>query len=147
MTTTTERRVAPAARDGVRVRDVMSRDFVRVTEDVSLLEAFGVMVRVGVHHLPVVGPDGRCLVLLDMSTLVRRLPEDLIAQGAAPLRLPGAAGPLCVLADEPLARAAAAMDDAGADACCAVDPHGIMLGLLTARDVLAAVGRGVAVTA
>lgn len=128
--------------DTALVSDVMTRDFIRVTPEVSLLEAFGVMVRSGVHHLPVVGADGRCLVLLDMTAVIRRLPEDLVAQGTAPLRLPGSAGALAVLADEPLTRAAATMDDAGADACCAVDSHGTMVGLLTARDVLAAVGHG-----
>jgi len=122
--------------DAVRVCEVMTRDFVRLTPDVSLLEAFGAMVRSGVHHMPVVRADGRCLVLLDMTTVLRRLPEDLVAQGTAPLCPPGSAGPLSVLADAPLTFAAAVMDDAGADACCAVDAQGRMVGLLTARDVL-----------
>lgn len=121
-----------------RVRDAMTADFVRVAPDVSILEAFAAMVRSGVHHLPVVNDDGRCTVLLDMATVVRRLPEDVVAQGRAPLRLPGSAGPLSVLADDPLTSAAAAMTDAAADACCAVDRRGRMVGLLTARDVVAA---------
>ncbi|HET7310633.1 MAG TPA: CBS domain-containing protein [Mycobacteriales bacterium] len=141
MTTTVRRPARHLGLEEMRVRDVMTRDFIRLGTEVSLLEAFGAMVRSGVHHMPVVRANGRCLALLDMTTVVRRLPEDLVAQGAAPLVVPGSIGPLSVLVDEPLTSAAAAMHDVGSDACCAVDAHGRMVGLLTARDIVAAVGR------
>ncbi|HET6818677.1 MAG TPA: CBS domain-containing protein [Mycobacteriales bacterium] len=144
MTTTAQPTVGHDALADIRVRDVMTRDFRRLTTEASLLEAFGAMVRSGVHHMPVIRPNGRCLALLDMTTVVRRIPEDLVAQGAAPLVLPGESSPLSVLAGERLTRAAAAMDDTGTDACCVVDDHGRMIGLLTARDVVAAVGRAAA---
>lgn len=143
MTMTARRSTRQNGLADVRVRDVMTRDFFRVGTDVSLLEVFGAMVRSGVHHMPVVRANGRCLALLDLPTVVRRLPEDLVAQGTAPLVLPGAFGPLSVLVDELLPNAAAAMDDAGTDACCAVDARGRMVGLITARDIVAAVGRSV----
>jgi CBS domain-containing protein len=119
----------------------MTRDFRCLTPDTFLLEAFAAMLGSHVHHLPVVGPDERCLLVLELTAVVRRLPEDLVAQGNAPLVSPGAIGPLSIRDDELLTRAAAAMTDAGTDACCPVDPLGRMVGLLTVCDVVAAVAR------
>lgn len=140
MATTLESAPRSVSLGGVLVRDVMTRDFIQLAPDTSLLGAFATMVQTHVHHIPVVNPDGRCLTLLELTGVVRRLPEDLVAQGSAPLVLPGSPGPLLVRADESLTHAAAAMNAAGTDACCVVDAPGHMVGLLTARDVVAAVG-------
>ena len=64
-----------------------------------------------------------------------------MTRGGVALHQFGAVGPLSVLADVPLTQAAVSMDAAGVDACCVVDVHGRLVGLVTARDVVAAVAR------
>lgn len=139
MTVTVERR---STDEIVRrpVANVMTRDIRRVPPEASVFEVFATMVRAQVHHVPVVRDDGRCVALLDFPAVVRRLPEALVTQGAAPLLLPGMSGPVEVLPAESLADAAAAMDASDVDACCVVDEHGVLLGLVTARDIVRSVG-------
>lgn len=130
----------------LRARDVMSQCLVSVGSDTTIFGAYDAILRHRVHHLPVVAADGSCLALLDVVGLAERMPEAWMTAGETPLWEPaGPAGPLSVLPDTPLREAAAHMDAAGVDACCVVDQHGRLLGLITARDVIAAVaGRKVA---
>jgi CBS domain-containing membrane protein len=123
------------------VSAVMTRDVVQASSSASLFEAFELMARAHVHHLPVVRPDGRCIALLDAVSVAQRLPEAWVTRGGVSLYQLGAVGPLSVLPDVPLAHAAASMDAAGVDACCVVDERGHLVGLLTARDVIAVVAR------
>ena len=128
----------------LRVGDVMTRQVVSVTPDDSLFAAFDAIASHGVHHLPVVRPDGHCVAILDAVTISERMPEAWLTRGHTPLWRPnGHIGPVCVLADTPLRHAAAEMDAAGVDACGVVDEHGALIGILTSRDLVAAVaGRG-----
>lgn len=117
----------------------MTRNVVRVPPRASLLQAFDLMSRTGVRHLPVVDFDGRCLDILSAFAVARRLPEAWATADVATSSRAGAVGPLSVLPETRLVDAASAMDHAGVDACCIVDDRGRFLGLLTARDVVAAV--------
>lgn len=125
----------------VPVSAVMSRNLVTAAPHSSLFEAFELMARNRVHHLPVVRQDGRCIALLDAVSVAERMPEAWVTRGGVALQQFGAVGPLSVLADVPLTQAAVSMDAAGVDACCVVDVHGRLVGLVTARDVVAAVAR------
>jgi len=123
------------------VSTLMSRDIVRATPRSSLFDAFELMARAHVHHLPVVRADGRCVALLDAVSVAQRLPEAWVTRGGVGLHQLGEVGPLSVLPDQPLGKVAAAMDAAGVDACCVVDVHGRLIGLVTARDLIAALAR------
>ena len=122
------------------VRDAMTREVISVGPDASLFTAFDLLMAHHVHHLPVVRADGRCVAILDAVTIAERMPQAWVTRGLTPLHQPnGKAGPPCVLADASLRSAAAAMDSAGVDACGVVDRHGVLVGLLTSRDLIAAV--------
>lgn len=123
------------------VSAVMSRNVVRAAPQSSLFEAFELMAHAHVHHLPVVRPDGRCVALIDAVSVAQRLPEAWVTRGGVALHQLGEVGPLSVLPDLPLAKVAASMDAAGVDACCVVDVHGRLIGLVTARDLIAALAR------
>jgi CBS domain-containing protein/uncharacterized protein (DUF2267 family) len=123
----------------VPVSAVMTTNLVTVGEDATLFDAFELMTHAHVHHLPVVRHDGRCVAVLDTASVARHLPEAWVSRTTPPLHGKTAARPVSVLAREPLSKAARVMNTAGVDACCVVDAHGLLLGLLTARDIVAAV--------
>ena len=125
----------------VPVSAVMTRELVTASPHSSLFEAFELMASNRVHHLPVVRRDGRCIALLDAVSVAERLPEAWVTRGGVALQRFGAVGPLSVLPDVSLSHAAVSMNAAGVDACCVVDVHGRLVGLVTARDVVAAVAR------
>lgn len=130
--------------DGARVRDVMTHDVISVAPDASIFVAFDTLRQHRIHHLPIVRGDGRCVAVVDAMWVTAHLPEALVSMDTTPIwRSAGSAGPLSVSPDLPLRRAAAQMDDAGTDACCVVDRHGQLVGLLTCHDIIATVaGRG-----
>jgi CBS domain-containing protein len=123
------------------VSSVMTRDVVHARLDTSVFEAFELMAHAHVHHLPLVRSDGHCVAMLDAVTVAQRLPEAWVMRGGVALQQIGTVGPLSVLPDVTLAHAALAMDAAGVDACCVVDVHGRLIGVVTARDVIAVVAR------
>lgn len=135
-----QHRVLEKVSRALRAGDVMSLSPVAVAPETTVFSAYDTMLRRRIHHLPVVSPDGRCLVLLDLVELAARMPDALRTAGRTPLWDPaGTAGPLRVLPETPLRKVAAQMDAACADACCVTDEQGRLLGLITARDVIAAV--------
>ena len=135
-----QHRVLEKVSHNLRASEVMSASPVTVAPETTIFSAYDTILRHRIHHLPVVSPDGRCLVLLDLVDLARRMPDALRTAGRTPLWDPaGTAGPLSVLAETPLRKVAAQMDAACADACCVTDEDGRLLGLITARDIIAAV--------
>lgn len=123
------------------VADVMSARLVTVAPDDSLLSAWELMARGEIHHLPVV-VNGRCLSVLDDRIVAASLANPL----ARPHRRVTDVMPArvhCVVADTPLRRAAEIMYMERATAVPVVDEHMTLLGLVTDRDVLAAVACGV----
>lgn len=131
-----------ARRDDVghlKARDVMTSTFVSVAPGDSPFTAYEVITKNNVHHLPVVDRTGRCVTILDSVTAIARASEMLLHSNAHLLELQGLGRPVCVLPDTSLRRVATEMTLTGNDACGVVDEHGRMLGLITARDIVAAV--------
>ncbi|GAA3235819.1 CBS domain-containing protein [Nonomuraea helvata] len=117
---------------------VMSRVLVAIKPDESPLMAWELMRRADVHHLPVL--DGRhVLGILTREQVAASWSGGPQEQSSRQVRtlLQGERRPV-IRPDTPLARVAAAMLDAGCDALPVVDAGGL-IGLVTARDVLAAV--------
>lgn len=137
------RRAAAAARpDGIErltAQDVMTSTFVSVAPGDSPFTAYDVITKNNVHHLPVVDDAGRCVTILDSVTAIARASETLLHSNARLLELQGLGRPVCVLPETPLRRVASEMTTTRNDVCGVVDRHGRMLGLITARDIVAAV--------
>jgi CBS domain-containing protein len=120
------------------VGEAMSTDLLAVTDGESAVMAWELMRKGGYHHLPVVANDGRLIDVLDAETLaavwdsggpdrMRRPVGDFV--GARPL-------PRVTAADR-VATAARAMRAAGIDFVPVVDDNGRLVGLFTARDLVA----------
>ena len=119
--------------------DVMTDRFFYVSPGDSAFAAYDLITKHRVHHLPVIAHNGRCVAILDSVTAIARASETLLHNHGKLAELRGDDRPVCVLPETPLQRVAAAMTFTGTDACGVVDEHGRMLGLITARDVVAAV--------
>ena len=119
--------------------DVMTRRLVTVTPDDSLLAAAELLSRSHFRHLPVVGPAGRCLGVIDDRMLTAAW---LAGPFAPPQRRVGEIVPVrvhCVRPGTTVGRIAEIMLAEGTTAVPVVDEHRDLLGLVTDRDVLAAV--------
>ena len=123
---------------GLPVSAVMTRAPVTIATDATFVDAFELMTHAHVHHLPVVRADGHCVAILDAVSVAKHLPEALTTP-THPLAEAGAVGPLSVLPDVPVSSAAGAMEAARVDACCVVDRHGRLVGIVTARDFITVV--------
>ena len=122
--------------------DVMTRDVITSSPHASVFAALEALTGRRIHHVPLVTETGHCVEILDTATAIRRLTRAW-SEEAVPVADPAPHdGPLSVLPETPLQHVAVAMDSAFVDACCVVDSHGRMLGLITARDIVAAVSRG-----
>jgi CBS-domain-containing membrane protein len=122
---------------------LMSTPVVAVTTEHSIAAAWEAMRDRRVHHLVVM--DGHRLAsVLDDRTLAARWPAggpevvysikvgDLVARGAR-----------SVLPDQPASDVARVMMEGHCDAVPVVTTAGVLLGLVTATDLIAAVARGV----
>jgi len=120
------------------VSAVMRRDVPAIAPGQTLSTAAGLMRRTGCHHLPVVRDDGRCIAVLDELTVARRLRADSGATIVADVleRRPRAG----VRPEAPVSAAARGILLNGTGAVPVVDRHGALVGLLTAGDLLAAIG-------
>jgi len=118
---------------------VITDSFISLSLDDSPFAAYDLITRSGVHHLPVINWQGQCVAMLDAVVALARASEELLHPQARLLELRGAVRPLGVLPETSLRRVATKMTNAGVDACVVVDERGRMLGLITARDVVAAV--------
>lgn len=124
----------------VRVAQVMSRTLVAVEPDESPLMAWELMRRADVHHLPVVEGNGRLHGVLTREDLTARWSGGPLEQSRGRV---GAlvAGRRCphVTLEACLADAAAAMIGAGVDAIPVLGESAVLVGMITATDVLRAV--------
>jgi CBS domain-containing protein len=122
-----------------RVADLMSTVLYAVARDETVLVAWETLERSGFHHLPVVETDGHCIGLLDRA-------EVAVACAAPAASLSGhrvdgllqGRRPAVVHEEDTARRAATVMNYTGADALPVVGDQGILVGLLTARDIVAA---------
>ncbi|TYB43937.1 CBS domain-containing protein [Actinomadura chibensis] len=121
------------------VAELMSRDLLTIAEDESVLMAWELMCKAEVHHLPVADVQGGFLGVVDAQTLTAAwnatTPRDARRPVTTllPHRHPAAVRPRATVAE-----AARAMLEAGTDYTPVTDEHGALVGLVTARDLIAA---------
>lgn len=126
--------------DVTSVADVMSVRLLTVGPDDSLLSAWELMARGDIHHLPVV-VHGRCLSVVDDRIVAGALTNPLVrAHRRVSDVMPAQVH--CVPPDMPLRRAADIMRAERLTAVPVVDAHLTLVGLVTDRDVVAAVADG-----
>ncbi|MEV1243425.1 HPP family protein [Nonomuraea sp. NPDC050022] len=124
--------------ESLTAKQVMSRILVAIRPEESSLMAWELMRRGDVHHLPVV-EDGHVLGVLtreDVAASWSGGPEEQFRRQVRGLL--GSRRRPRVQPDMSLSEVAAVMLDAGCDALPVVSEEGL-IGLITARDVLAAV--------
>ncbi|ASI98301.1 IMP dehydrogenase [Thermococcus celer] len=98
-----------AAKEGSRVRDVMTGEVITVDENVSVEEALETMVSRRVSRLPVVDGDGKLVGIITMSDLTRRKKyRNAVRDANGDLIVAAAVGPFDI-------ERAKALDRAGAD--------------------------------
>jgi CBS-domain-containing membrane protein len=126
----------------VTAAQLMSTPVVAVTAEHSLAAAWEAMRERQVHHLVVLDQYGLAAVL-DDRTLAAHWPSggpeaphrtqvgDVVRHGVA-----------CVQPDDPAAAVARVMTGGRCDAVPVVTAGGVLLGLVTATDLVAAVARG-----
>jgi CBS domain-containing protein len=121
------------------VADLMSTALYTVAEDETVLLAWEVLERSGFHHLPIVHADGRCAGLLDRADLAVACaaPASSLSGGRVGSLLRGRR-PAAAHSEDTVLKAAAVMTYNGADALPVVGEHGLLVGILTARDIVAA---------
>ncbi|TYB45004.1 CBS domain-containing protein [Actinomadura chibensis] len=121
------------------VAELMSRDLLTIAEDESVLMAWELMCKAEVHHLPVADVQGGFLGVVDAQTLTAAwnaiAPRD--ARRPVTTLLPDRR-PATVRPQAAVSEAARAMLDAGTDYAPVTDEHGALVGLVTARDLIAA---------
>jgi CBS domain-containing membrane protein len=122
------------------VADVMSTDVLTVSAEETTLMAWELMRQAGYHHVPVVSADGHCIGVLDAETMAAAW------DGGGPdrMRMPvsavvGHRRPPHVTVSDSIASTARAMLTAQLDYVAVTDDDDRLVGLVTARDLVAAV--------
>ena len=122
----------------LRARDVMSASLVVVHADDTLLVAWESMSAMGVHHLPVLDGDRLLAIVSERELAVQWVIEPLEQQRRHIRELaqhrPAQVGP-----DDDLRHVADCMRISDTDAVAVTGRDGSLQGLITAKDVLAAV--------
>ena len=131
--------------DTVTAAQLMSGPVIAVTTEHSLAVAWETMRQRRVHHVAVLAEDGLSAVL-DAVTLAGHWPAggpeaphehrvgEVVTHGVR-----------CADPDDPATEVARLMVDGGCDAVPVVTATGVLLGLVTATDIVAAVARGTVV--
>jgi CBS-domain-containing membrane protein len=139
MTTAAVRPDPPLVAASLLAGDVMSRRLVTVSPDDSLLAAWELLSRGDFRHLPVVGPDGRCLGVVDDRMLTVAWLAGSVVQARRQVREIMPPRVHCVRPYAPLGMVAEIMLAERATVVPVVDERRALLGLVTDRDVVAAV--------
>ncbi len=135
----TQTAVVSHALEDLRARDVMSTVLLTVGPDESVLMAYELMSRAGVHHIPVVTSTGHCLGLLDAPTLMQEWYPAPLSRQRRPVRALLRNRTPAVEPGDSLHFVAEQLHINDVDALPVVDAQGRLLGLVTSRDVVAAV--------
>ncbi|ADT85019.1 IMP dehydrogenase [Thermococcus barophilus] len=98
-----------AAKEGQKVKDIMTKEVITVEEDISVEEAMKIMVKNRIDRLPVVNKKGKLIGLITMSDLVlRKKFKNAVRDENGDLLVAAAVGPFDL-------KRALALDRAGAD--------------------------------
>ncbi|MFG2887881.1 HPP family protein [Streptomyces sp. NPDC048297] len=119
------------------VRSLMDTAPYSVGEDETLLMAWEVLERSGQRALPVVRTDGCCAGVLDRAELAVACAGAALS-GQRARDLVHSRRTVRIHPEESLSHAAAVMSQEDTDALPVTDQHGQLVGLLTARDYVAA---------
>ncbi|MFI6355284.1 HPP family protein [Streptomyces sp. NPDC050743] len=123
----------------IAVRSLMDAAPYSIGEDESVLMAWEVMERSEQRQLPVVRGDGCCAGVLDRAELAVACAAAAVTLSRRTVReLVHARRTVTVHPEESMLRAAAVMTEERLDALPVTDPRGRLVGLLTARDYVAA---------
>lgn len=123
--------------EGRPTAGLMTRDLLTIAASESVLMAWELMCKAEVHHLPVTDDEGGFLGVVDAQTLTstwsaagpqhaRRPVTSLL-----PPRPPAAVRPSATVRE-----AARAMLDSNTDYVPVTDDRGVLVGLITARDLI-----------
>ncbi|TDE33956.1 CBS domain-containing protein [Actinomadura sp. 6K520] len=119
--------------------DVMTRDLLTIAASESVLMAWELMCKAEVHHLPVVDDEGGFLGVVDAQTLASTwnsaTPRD--ARRPVTVLLPPRP-PTAVRPSAAMPEVAGTMLEAAADYVPVTNGYGVLVGLITARDLIAA---------
>lgn len=124
----------------LRARDVMTRDVLTLGPDATVEQALAAMNELGVRHLPVV-LDGRLAGLVDDRLVALAHLADGAPDRRAVVALMTHYVPQVTL-ETLLPRVARLLGDGGCDAVVVME-DGVLVGLVTATDVVDAVARAV----
>ncbi|WP_067808136.1 CBS domain-containing protein [Actinomadura formosensis] len=121
------------------VDELMTRDLLTIAAEESVLMAWELMCRAGVHHLPVTDDEGAFLGVVDAQTLTAEWHAATPCDARRPVTtLLPSRPPVTVRPTATVAEAARAMLEADRDHAPVTDERGVLLGLITARDLIAA---------
>ncbi|ANP51660.1 CBS domain-containing protein [Streptomyces griseochromogenes] len=117
---------------------LMDRTPYSISEDETLLMAWEVCERSRQCHVPVVRQDGCCAGVLDRAELAVACGDPAVTLSCKRVRdLVHGRRTVTVHAEDSVVRAAAVMTEECLDALPVTDPHGKLVGLVTARDYVA----------
>jgi CBS domain-containing protein len=120
------------------VADVMTRDLLTITPTESVLMAWELMRQARCHHLPVVDDEGRCLGVLDAQTLAATWETGGPDRARKPVSALLTKHTIATVhPDDRLSTAAKAMLRQESDHVAVTEPRGLLVGLLTANDLIA----------
>lgn len=123
-----------------RVADVMAAEVLTVAADETTLMAWELMRQGGYHHVPVVTADGRCIGVLDAETMAAAWDGGGPDRMRMPVSTVVARRPLPhVTVADSVAATARTMLAAEQDFVAVTDTEERLVGLVTARDLVAAV--------
>jgi CBS-domain-containing membrane protein len=132
--------LAPPELRELTAADVMSAPVITVTAQTSPWAAWSAMLRQGVRHL-VVTRNNRCVGLLDDRDVFAQWPMGPLALRRATVGAMMRPRTSCVLPAAGLREVAHVMTADRVDAVPVVDDDGMVLGLVTAGDLVAAVAK------
>lgn len=123
------------------VAEIMSRHLLAVDRSDTVFQAWEVMRRHNVRYLPVLDGRGWCLGVIGATEVAATCALGLVLDPPTAEAILGSRRNPHVPDTATIAQAARAMTENGLDALPVVDVHGRLRGLVTARDLVAVLGR------
>lgn len=119
--------------------ELMTRDLLTIAASESMLMAWELMCKAEVHHLPVTDDEGGFVGVVDAQTLTTAWNAAVPKHARRPVTtLLPSTPPAAVRPSATIPEAARAMLQAGDDHVAVTDDRGVLVGLITARDLIGA---------